>query len=54
MSGGAIGGGGAMEVVRVIDEAHEGPIVSLAYNKARREIYSVADGDRLIKVCKQN
>ncbi len=41
--------GGAMEVVRVIEEAHEGAIVSLAYNKARREIYSAADGDKTIK-----
>ncbi|GAX81669.1 hypothetical protein CEUSTIGMA_g9097.t1 [Chlamydomonas eustigma] len=49
MSGVTVGGGGAMEVVRVIEEAHEGPIVSLAYNKARREIYSAADGDKLIK-----
>jgi hypothetical protein len=37
-------------VVRVINEAHEGAIVSLAYNKLRREIYSSADGDKVIKV----
>lgn len=40
----------AMEIAKVIDEAHEGEIVSLAYNKARREIYSSADGDKVIKV----
>ena len=39
-----------MEVVKVISEAHEGAIVSLAYNKTRREIYSSADGDKIIKV----
>jgi len=39
-----------MEVVRVIDEAHESEIVSLAYNRIRREIYSAADGDKVIKV----
>lgn len=40
----------AMEIVTVIDEAHEGEIVSLAYCKARREIFSAADGDKVIKV----
>ena len=39
-----------MEVVRVINEAHESDIVCLAYNKARKEIYSSADGDKVIKV----
>lgn len=42
--------GGAMEVVKVISEAHEAAIVSLAYNKTRKEIYSAADGDKVIKV----
>ncbi len=42
--------GGAMEVVKVIEEAHEGTIVSLAFNKSRREIFSAADGDKVIKV----
>lgn len=37
-------------MVKVISDAHEGPIVSLAYNKLRREIYSSADGDKTIKV----
>ncbi|GFH06087.1 WD_REPEATS_REGION domain-containing protein [Haematococcus lacustris] len=40
----------AMEVTRVIEEAHEGEIVSLTYNRARKEIYSSADGDKVIKV----
>ena len=44
------GAGGAMEIVKVIGEAHEGAIVALAYNKNRREIYSAADGDKVIKV----
>ena len=44
------GAGGAMEIVKVIGEAHEGAIVALAYNKIRREIYSAADGDKVIKV----
>lgn len=39
-----------MVVTRVIEEAHEGEIVSIAYNSARREIYSAADGDKVIKV----
>ena len=38
------------QVVKVITEAHEGEIVSLAYNKTRREIFSAADGDKVIKV----
>lgn len=40
----------AMEVVRVIEEAHESEIVGLTYNRARKEIYSCADGDKTIKV----
>mmetsp|Transcript_33374 Transcript_33374/g.84557 ORF Transcript_33374/g.84557 Transcript_33374/m.84557 type:complete len:866 (-) Transcript_33374:212-2809(-) len=40
----------AMEIVRVVEQAHESEIVSLAYNRARKEIYSCADGDRTIKV----
>lgn len=40
----------AMEVVKVIEEAHESEIVSLAYNRVRKEIYSCADGDKVIKV----
>jgi hypothetical protein len=39
-----------MEVCRVIEEAHEGEIVSLTYNRARKEVYSAADGDKIIKV----
>ncbi|KAF5833397.1 WD40-repeat-containing domain protein, partial [Dunaliella salina] len=38
------------EVVKVIEEAHESEIVSLAYNRVRKEIYSCADGDKVIKV----
>eukprot|EP00201_Polytomella_parva_P021851 CAMPEP_0175043714 /NCGR_PEP_ID=MMETSP0052_2-20121109/3361_1 /TAXON_ID=51329 ORGANISM="Polytomella parva, Strain SAG 63-3" /NCGR_SAMPLE_ID=MMETSP0052_2 /ASSEMBLY_ACC=CAM_ASM_000194 /LENGTH=378 /DNA_ID=CAMNT_0016306845 /DNA_START=48 /DNA_END=1181 /DNA_ORIENTATION=- len=40
----------AMEVVKVIDEAHEAPITSLAFNPTRREIYSAADGDKIIRI----
>lgn len=40
----------AMVVAKVVEEAHEGEIVSLAYNKTRKEIYSAADGDKVIKV----
>lgn len=39
-----------MEVIKVIEEAHESQITSLAYNKIRKEIYSSADGDKVIKV----
>ena len=34
----------------MIEEAHESEIVSLAYNRVRKEIYSCADGDKVIKV----
>ncbi|MEW5312499.1 MAG: hypothetical protein WDW38_004130 [Sanguina aurantia] len=40
----------AMEVTRVIEEAHETEINSLAYNIARREIYSAAQNEKCIKV----
>jgi hypothetical protein len=40
----------AMVVSKVIEEAHEGEIVSLALNALRKEIYSAADGDKTIKV----
>ena len=39
-----------MEVFRVIEEAHESDIISIAYNKARREIFTSAEGDKVIKV----
>lgn len=42
--------GTAQEVVKVIEEAHESEIVCLAYNRVRKEIYSCADGDKVIKV----
>ena len=48
-----MGGGGAMEITKIIGEAHEGAIVALAYNRIRREIYSAADGDKVIKVRQQ-
>eukprot|EP00798_Chlamydomonas_sp_ICE-L_P013183 gene13183-30648_t len=38
-----------MEVVRVVEEAHDSEIISIAYNKARREIYTSAEGDKVIK-----
>ena len=38
-----------MEVKKVIEEAHESEIVSIAYNRARREIFTSADGDKVIK-----
>jgi hypothetical protein len=41
---------GAMEVVKVIEEAHESTITSIAFNKVRKEIFSAADGDKVIKV----
>ena len=41
----------AMEVIQVIGGAHEDSIVSLAYNRVKREVYSVAEGDKAIKVC---
>lgn len=40
----------AMEIVKVIEEAHESSITAIAYNKVRKEIYSSADGDKVIKV----
>lgn len=40
----------AMEVVKVVEETHESEIVSITYNKARREIFTSADGDKVIKV----
>lgn len=40
----------AMEIVKVIEEAHESTITSIAFNKIRKEIYSSADGDKVIKV----
>lgn len=39
-----------MVTTRVIEETHEGEVVSIAYNKQRREIYTAADGDKIIKV----
>ncbi len=43
-----------MEIVKVIEEAHEGEIVSLAYNKARKEIFSSAEGEKVIKASSSN
>jgi hypothetical protein len=40
----------AMEVKQVISGAHEDSIIGLAYNRLKREIYSVAEGDKAIKV----
>ncbi|KAG2444756.1 hypothetical protein HXX76_001500 [Chlamydomonas incerta] len=40
----------AMEVVKVVDEAHESPISSIAYNRVLKELYSSADGDKVIRV----
>ena len=40
----------AMEVVKVIEEAHESEITSITYNRTRREIFSAADGDKVIRV----
>lgn len=39
-----------MVLSKVIEEAHEDEIVCLAYNQLRKEIYSAADGDKVIKV----
>ena len=38
----------AMEVLRVIEEAHAAPLMCAAYNRARRELFSGAQ-DSLIK-----
>lgn len=39
----------AMEVIKVVDEAHESPISSIAYNRVLKELYSSADGDKVIR-----
>jgi hypothetical protein len=40
-----------MVVARVVEEAHDtGELSSIAYNMQRKEIYSSADGDKVIKV----
>lgn len=40
----------AMEVMRSMEEAHEAPISSVAYNRVLKELYSSADGDKVIRV----
>jgi hypothetical protein len=40
----------AMEIIKVVPEAHDSPISSIAYNKTLKELYSSADGDKVIKV----
>lgn len=39
-----------MEIVRVVEEVHEGEVTCIAYNKFRKEVYTSADGEKLIKV----
>jgi len=39
-----------MEIVKVVEEVHEGDVTCIAYNKYRKEIYTSADGDKNIKV----
>lgn len=43
----------AMEIIRVIANAHEDSITSIAYNRVKREIYTAAEGDKAIKVFQQ-
>ena len=50
MGAGKQPGAMAMEIQKVVEEVHEGEITSIAYNKFRKEIYTSADGDKLIKV----
>ncbi len=39
----------AMAVLRVMENVHEEPVVCVSYDRVRKEIYSVAEGDRIIK-----
>lgn len=40
----------AMEILRVLENAHDNNIACIAYNRVKHEILSVADGDKQIKV----
>ncbi|EFJ43514.1 hypothetical protein VOLCADRAFT_119046 [Volvox carteri f. nagariensis] len=40
----------AMEIIKVVEEAHESPVSSIAYNRVLKELYSSADGDKVIRV----
>ncbi|KAF6254405.1 WD40-repeat-containing domain protein [Scenedesmus sp. NREL 46B-D3] len=40
----------AMEIIQVINGAHEDDIAAIAFNRAKREVYTAAEGDRAIKV----
>ena len=40
----------AMEIMRVLDTGREVPTACMAYNKLRREVYSVTEGERSVKV----
>jgi hypothetical protein len=39
-----------MQIVQVINNAHEDSVVAIAYDSQRKEIYTASEGDRLIKV----
>jgi hypothetical protein len=39
-----------MQIVQVINNAHEDSIVAIAYDGQRKEIYTASEGDRVIKV----
>ncbi|WIA17403.1 hypothetical protein OEZ85_014259 [Tetradesmus obliquus] len=40
----------AMEIIQVINAAHEDSLAAIAFNRIKREVYTAAEGDRAIKV----
>jgi hypothetical protein len=39
-----------MEIIQVINGAHEDSLAAIAFNRVKREVYTAAEGDRAIKV----
>jgi hypothetical protein len=40
----------ALEVIQEITNVHEDSVCCIAYNRAKRAVYTVAEGDKAIKV----
>jgi len=40
----------ALEVIKEIKHVHEDSVSCIAYDKAKRTVYTVAEGDKAIKV----
>lgn len=44
----------ALEVVKVFKDVHEGTIIDMAFDRAKREVYSCSDAENVIKVRASN